>query len=75
MRPPNAAASTESKVSLILILTNKSALAPTSDYNYEVLIGDGTVERSKTLARGEIKRHVRADGWKVLVRRVISEAE
>lgn len=33
-------------MSLIVVLTNKSNLAPVSDYNYEVLVGDGTVESS-----------------------------
>jgi hypothetical protein len=61
-------------MSLIVVLTNKSNLAPVSDYNYQVLVGDGTPARSTLVASGEIRGHERIDGWKKLVQRVIDEA-
>ena len=61
-------------MSLIVVLTNKSKLAPHSDYNYEVLVGDGTASGSHTIAAGEIKDHARTNGWKALVQRVLDEA-
>ncbi len=59
-------------MALILILTNKSNLAPISDYNYEVLVGDGTREGSATIVAGKIAGHTRADGWQVLVEKLLS---
>jgi hypothetical protein len=61
-------------MSLIVVITNKSQLKPISDYNYEVLIGDGTEAGSKSIAHGKVYGHHRAEGWKVLVDRVL-EAE
>jgi len=61
-------------VSLIVIVTNISSLAPVSDYNYEVLVGDGTPERSLVIARGQVKGHKRSDGWKQLVKRVLDDS-
>lgn len=61
-------------MALIVVLTNKSGLAPVSDYNYEVLLGDGTISGSKVLARGGVVGHRRDDGWKKLVQRVLDEA-
>ena len=55
-------------MALIVVFTNISNLAPVSDYRYEVMVGDGTPERSKTLAQGTIKGHERIDGWQALVR-------
>ena len=60
-------------MALILVLQNRSNLAPVSDYTYMVLIGDGTVERSKQIASGTIAAHVRDDGWEALVHRVITD--
>ena len=60
-------------MSLIVVVTNKSKLAPISDYTYEVLVGDGTVARSHSIARGEILAHPRADGWQALIRRVLDD--
>lgn len=62
-------------MSLIVVLTNKSALAPVSDYNYEVLVGDGTPDGSDLIARGQVKAHTRSDGWKALVQRLLDEAK
>lgn len=58
-------------MSLIVIVTNRSKLAPVSDYTYEVLVGDGSTERSMHIAHGEVKGHTRADGWQALLKRVI----
>lgn len=60
-------------MALIVIVTNKSKLAPVSDYNYEVLVGDGTRERSQVIAKGEVLQHLRSEGWKALVERVLEK--
>jgi hypothetical protein len=60
-------------VSLILVLRNTSNLAEVSDYDYKVLVGDGTPERSKTLARGVITGHRRSNGWQALVRLLLDK--
>ena len=62
-------------MSLIVIVTNKSGLSPVSDYHYEVLVGDGTVERSVTLAKGRVEGHTRTDGWKALIQKVLDAEE
>ena len=59
-------------MSLIVVIQNVSDLASTSDYKYEVLVGDGS-PRSKTLAKGEIKGHVREHGWQVLVQKLLDQ--
>lgn len=56
-------------MALILIFKNISNLDPVSDYNYEVLVGDGTPEHSNHIAAGTR----RSDGWKALVRRIVQE--
>jgi hypothetical protein len=60
-------------MSLIVCIRNISSLAEVSDYEYWVRVGDGSPERSKTLASGEIKGHKRSDGWQALVNRVLKE--
>jgi hypothetical protein len=60
-------------MALIVVLTNVSLLAPVSDYHYEVCVGDGTPSRSKTIARGTIKGHVRDDGWQKLVQTLLDK--
>lgn len=60
-------------MSLLVVLTNTSLCAPVSNYNYEVLVGDGTPERSTTLARGKIEGHVREDGWQKLVQTLLDK--
>lgn len=62
-------------MALIIALVNKSNLAPVSDYIYEVLIGDGTPERSRVIERGRVSGHTRADGWEVLVRKLLDERQ
>lgn len=58
-------------MALIVVIQNTSNLAALSNYRYQVLVGDGTVERSKVLASGVITGHERAAGWQVLVRRLL----
>lgn len=58
-------------MSLIVVITNVSKLAPVSDYKYQVLVGDGTAEGSNTIAAGEIKGHKREDGWQALVHKLL----
>ena len=60
-------------MALILVVQNISQLADVSDYNYEVLIGDGTKAGSTSIAHGTIKQHVRADGWQPLVQRLLDQ--
>lgn len=61
-------------MSLIVVLQNISDLAPTSDYRYQVLVGDGG-PRSKVLEVGLVKGHSRADGWQALVQRFLTARE
>lgn len=60
-------------MALILVIVNKSELAPISDYSYEVMVGDGTPSRSKTIARGKVIGHQRSDGWQKLVDLVLQD--
>jgi len=62
-------------MSLVISIRNKSALAPISDYDYVVRVGDGTKEGSREIAAGEIKGHKRADGWQILVQRVLDHSD
>lgn len=55
-------------MALILTFVNKSNLAPLSDYAVQVLVGDGTPERSKVLYESVVSSHARKDGWESLVR-------
>jgi hypothetical protein len=48
-------------MALIVVFTNKSKLADVSDYNVGVFIND------RQIYGGELKGHVRADGWEKLV--------
>lgn len=60
-------------MSLIVVIRNLSGLADTSDYEYTVLVGDGTKAKSKKITGGRIVGHVRSRGWKALVQRVLDE--
>ncbi len=62
-------------MSLIIVATNISKLAPISDYNYEVLVGDGTIKGSSIITNGKIIGHKRDDGWKALVERILGESK
>lgn len=55
-------------MALIIVLQNISELADISDYRYQVLIGDGTSDRSHSIAGGTLQGHRRADGWLELVK-------
>lgn len=59
-------------MSLIIIFQNTTALTPISDYRYQVLIGDGTLERSHVIEDGIVQGHTRADGWIALVKRMLN---
>jgi hypothetical protein len=60
-------------MALILCFVNKSALAEISDYNVEVLVGDGTSKGSYTITKGKVKGHRRSEGWKVLVQQFLDQ--
>lgn len=60
-------------MALIIVLINKSELAPVSDYRYEVLVGDGTEKGSRTLEEGMVIGHTREEGWEVLLRKMLNE--
>jgi hypothetical protein len=59
---------------LMVQLRNISDMALISDYEYSVLVTlrDGSL---KTIAEGNIKGHVRTDGWRDLVQRVLDESK
>ena len=59
-------------MALIIVLRNISALADWSDYRYEVLVGDGTAERSQILERGTVTEHFRPWGWERLVEKFLN---
>lgn len=59
-------------MALIITIVNVSDLADVSDYKVAVLVGDGTVERSKLLYETRINGHRRADGWEMLLQRFVS---
>lgn len=60
-------------MALIVVLTNISGLAPVSDYNYQVLVGDGSEARSTVIAHGTVYGHERADGWEALVEALLDD--
>lgn len=62
-------------MSLVISFRNKSNLAPISDYDYKVMVGDGSRLGSHIIEEGEVKGHRRSDGWKALVRRIVEETE
>lgn len=62
-------------MALILVFRNISKLAPTSDYRYQVLVGDGTPERSTVLEVGLVRGHVRDDGWEALLNQFVADRD
>lgn len=62
-------------MALIIVFQNVSQLAPISDYKVQVLVGDGSPERSKTLYAGVVKGHTRDDGYLALVRLFLESLE
>mgnify|MGYP001582272196 CR=1 FL=1 len=59
-------------MALILVFVNKSQLADWSDYDYQVLIGDGTPEHSQVLEHGTVMDHYRPWGWARLVEKLLT---
>lgn len=59
-------------MALIVIFVNKSDLADVSDYNVQVLVGDGTPARSTVLYEGQVKDHERAKGWQMLLQQFVA---
>lgn len=59
---------------LVLEIRNISQMANISDYEYEVWVTTirGT---KKIIAKGTIEKHIRSDGWKQLVRRILDESK
>ena len=62
-------------MALIVVFVNKSSLAPMSDYDVRVLVGDGSAERSNTIYKGEILGHRRSDGWLELVSKLVEKEQ
>lgn len=60
-------------MALIIVLQNVSALSDISDYKYQVLVGDGTPDRSHTITAGTLSGHRRSDGWRALVKQLLDE--
>lgn len=60
-------------MALIVVFVNKSELAPVSDYNYQVLVGDGTAFNSRIVEQGRVTGHVRAEGWDKLVELMLKQ--
>lgn len=54
-------------MSLALIITNVSALAPTSDYVWRAQINNLLIDY------GTVKGHVRSDGWAALVQKLLDQ--
>ena len=59
-------------MALIIVFQNISALAPISDYKVQVLVGDGTPERSRLLYDGYVRNHARVSGWPMLVQQFVT---
>lgn len=58
-------------MALIVVLVNVSDLATVSNYRYQVLVGDGTRERSTVIETGRVEGHTRSDGWEILVDKLL----
>lgn len=58
-------------MALIIVLQNVSALADISDYEYHVLVGNGTVAGSTNITQGKLSGHRRLDGWHALVQQLL----
>jgi hypothetical protein len=61
-------------MALILVFVNDTTGPDNAaNYNVRVLIGDGTEDRSRTIAIGRVEGHPRADGWAALVQRFVRD--
>lgn len=58
---------------LAVTFRNISDLADVSDYEYEVLVGGGG--RTWLITTGHVRGHRRADGWEVLVKKLLTDRE
>ena len=56
-------------MALIIVLRNTSGLAPTSDYEYHVLINEQVIEK------GIVTCHVRSEGWASLVEKLLFQRQ
>jgi hypothetical protein len=54
-------------MALIVVLENMSNIAPVSDYKYGVYVNETLIEQ------GNVKGHTRADGWEVLLRKMLDQ--
>lgn len=61
-------------MSLIITLRNVSDLAPVSDYEYKVLVGDGGLQ-SRLVESGMVRGHTRTDGWIALIERLLKSRQ
>jgi len=61
-------------MSLILVFQNISNLQERSDYDVQVLVGDGG-PNSAIISKGMVINHARSKGWKALVQRYLDETE
>lgn len=56
-------------MALILVFHNDATGGERdANYNIQVIIGDGSEARSRTIETGRVEKHNRGDGWAVLVR-------
>ena len=60
-------------MALIIVLQNVSNLADISDYEYKVIIGDGSAARSHEIASGRVEGHTRSDGWDRLLELLLQQ--
>lgn len=59
-------------MALILVFHNDSTGGEhDANYNIQVMVGDGTAARTRTIAGGRIEGHNRPDGWKPLVQKYL----
>lgn len=62
-------------MALIVIFHNDSTGTDTSaNYNVRVLVGDGTAAKSHTIAIERVEGHNRADGWRVLLDKLVHQS-
>ena len=60
-------------MALILVFVNTSDLEPVSDYDVQVMIGDGSIKKSRIIYRGTVTGHRRSDGWLKLVSKLVDK--
>ena len=60
-------------MALIITFVNKTNLSPVSNYDYQIMIGDGSLERTATIESGKVLNHTRDDGWVKLVELMLKQ--